>query len=194
MALANRKVNRKTRRTNRKRSGRAKRRGLAFASRKRRATRRSTRRNRRRASRRQRGGDYLEATSRPFFASVYPNTMQTAYSTWTGAQPNNYPADPRPEAATWSYASNGTPLSPNMITRINTDFNLMAGPTAYNPTALVTDGAGVNAGSAVVSGAAGSSSGAGFVTGAGAGAGAGSQTSIASNMALGQQSNQSFTL
>ena len=186
MALANRKLNRKTRKVNRKR------RGLAFASRK---SRRNNRRNMRKSSksrksrksrRQQRGGDYLEALSRPFFASVYPNSMQTTYSTWTGAQPNNYPADPRPEVSTWHYYANGNPINPGLITKINTDFNMMTGPS-FNPTQLVADGAGVNAGSAVVPGAGASS-------GSGAGSGAGvTQSSIAENMALGRQSTQSFT-
>ena len=102
--------NRKTR----KRTRRMKRRGLAF-------------------SRRRRGGSYMEALGRPFFAGVYPSSLQSTYTSWTGAQPNNYPAPPPPENKSaehsWNYTANGTPLNPDMISKIQSGFTLMSNRT-----------------------------------------------------------------
>ena len=185
--MANRKLkrsNRKTRRTNRKKPSRANRRGLAFASRK---SRRASRRSRRSM----RGGSYLEALSRPFFAGVYPNSLQSTYSTYTGAQPNNYPGSPasdnRSAPHSWNYDAdlNAKPIDPSrVITPINTGFTLMAGPAPYSPNMLSAPGAGVSAGSATASGTS-------AFTDAAAAAGAG-QTSIAASMAAGVQGQQSF--
>ena len=190
-----RSVSRKIRRsTYRKKNTKANRRGLAFASRKNRRSRRSARRNRRshrsHRSHRQRGGDYLEGMSRPFFATVYPNSLQSAYASATGAEPNNYPGNPAPENMTadhsWSYVKNGTIIPPDVITKINTGFTLMAGNTPYAPNPLMVPGAGVSSGTAVVPSAAG-------VSAAAAGTGAGvTQTSIVTNIEKGIQSTQSF--
>jgi hypothetical protein len=194
--MANRKVkrsvSRKTRRSMyRKKNSKVNRRGLAFASRKNRRTRRAARRSRR--TRRQRGGDYIEGMSRPFFASVYPNSLQSVYASATGAEPNNYPGNPSPENMTadhsWSYVKNGTIIPPDVITKINTGFTLMASNTPYAPTPLMVPGAGVSSGSAVVPSATGVS-GAG-AAGAGAGAGA-AQTSIVANIERGTQLTQTF--
>ena len=196
--MANRKLRRKTlngvktrRSMYRKKNSKANRRGLAFASRKsRRQAKRVTRRAARR-TRRQRGGDYLEGLSRPFFASVYPNTLQTTYAAATGAQPNNYPGNPAPENMTadhsWSYIRNGTIIPPDLVSKINTGFTLMAGNMPYSPTPLMAPGAGVSSGTAVVPSATAAAS-----TGA-AGAGAAvNQTGIAINLARGIQATQTF--
>jgi len=118
------------------------------------------------AKRRQRGGDifsdfgnwvgstYTSATgtalpsldpiSRPFFANVYPNTLQTTYNTYTGATPDNYPADPAPEKRTWDFVSKGTAMAIQpQITSISSDFNNMTRPALYSsgnpaPTASVS--------------------------------------------------------
>ena len=187
--MANRKLkrsNRKTRRNNRKRNSRANRRGLAFASRKSRSASRRSRRSRRS----QRGGNYLEALSRPFFAGVYPSSLQNTYSTYTGAQPNNYPGSPTPENRgaphSWSYDAdpNVKPIDPSrVITPINTGYTLMAGPAPYSPNMLNAPGAGVSAGSATASGSSA------FADTSTAGVG---QTSIEANMRAGVQSQQSF--
>ena len=188
--MANRKLkrsNRKTRRCNRKRNSRANRRGLAFASRK---SRRASRRASRRSRRSQRGGSYLEALSRPFFAGVYPNSLQTTYSTATGAQPNNYPGSPasdnRSAPHSWNYDAdpNVKPIDPSrVITPINTGYTLMAGPAPYSPNMLNAPGAGVSAGTATASGTSA------FAAPAAAGVG---QTSIEANMRAGVQGQQSF--
>lgn len=188
--MANRKLRRKTRRSMyRKKNSKANRRGLAFASRKNRRTRR-TRRAARRHSRRQRGGSYLEGLSRPFFASVYPNSLQSTYASATGAQPNNYPGNPSPENMTadhsWSYMRNGTIIPPDVITKINTGFTLMAGNVPYAPTPLMAPGAGVSSGTAVVPGSASATA-----TGAGSNAGV-PQKSIEINIERGVQSTQTF--
>ena len=188
--MANRKLRRRTRRSMyRKKNSKANRRGLAFASRK---NRRSTRRHRRaaRRTRRQRGGSYLEGLSRPFFASVYPNSLQSTYASATGAEPNNYPGNPAPENMTadhsWSYIKNGTIIPPDVITKINTGFTLMAGNVPYAPTPLMAPGAGVSSGTAVVPGSA-------SATAAGTGANAGvAQSSIAINLEKGVQATQTF--
>jgi hypothetical protein len=176
-------ANRKTRRcAYRKKHSKANRKGLAFA-RKRKSSRRS-----RRLSRRQRGGSYLEALSRPFFASVYPNTLQTAYGDWTGAQPNNYPGPPPPENKgaehSWNYIAHGTPMNPDMITKINTGFTLMAGPTPYAPNQLTAPGGGVSAGVASSAGALAASAAAATAASRVA------QTSVLANMAAGTQRTQ----
>lgn len=189
--MANRKLRRKTYRSMyRKKNSKVSRRGLAFASRKnrRRANRRTRRANRR--TRRQRGGDYLEGLSRPFFASVYPNTLQSVYASATGAEPNNYPGNPAPENKTadhsWSYVQNGTIIPPDVISKINTGFTLMASNTPYAPTPLTVPGAGVSSGTAVVPNAAG-------VSGASAANASGAaQTSIAINLEKGTQLTQTF--
>lgn len=187
--MANRKLRRRTRRSMyRKKNSKANRRGLAFASRKNRRTRR-TRRAARRHSRRQRGGDYLEGLSRPFFASVYPNSLQSTYASATGAQPNNYPGNPAPENMTadhsWSYMRNGTIIPPDVITKINTGFTLMAGNVPYAPTPLMAPGAGVSSGTAVVPGSASAAAATGSTAGV-------PQTSIAINMERGIQATQTF--
>lgn len=197
--MVNKKVKRslrhRTRRSMyRKKSTKANRRGLAFASRK---SRRASRKSRR--VRRHRGGSYLEGASRPFFASVYPNTLQTAYAGATGAEPNNYPGSPSPENASaphsWTYIRDGTPIPPDMVTRINTGFTLMAGNTPYAPSPLMAPGAGVSSGTATMPGTsmlAGTGTGTG-AAGSGAGAGAGvPQSSIITNIVRGVQSTQSF--
>ena len=176
----------------RKKNSKVNRRGLAFASRKnRRQAKRVSRRRANRRTRRQRGGDYLEGMSRPFFASVYPNSIQSVYASATGAEPNNYPGNPAPENMTadhsWSYVKNGTIIPPDVITKINTGFTLMASNSPYAPTPLMVPGAGVSSGSAVVPNAAGVSG----ASAAGAGAGA-AQTSIAINLEKGTQLTQTF--
>ena len=189
--MANRKLRRKTYRSMyRKKNSKVSRRGLAFASRKnRRQAKRVTRRASRRSSRRQRGGDYIEGMSRPFFATVYPNSLQTTYASATGAEPNNYPGNPAPENMTadhsWSYLKNGTIISPDVITKINTGFTLMAGNTPYAPNPLVAPGAGVSSGTATVAGASG-------LTSAGVSTPGVAQSSIAINMEKGIQSTQTF--
>ena len=45
--------------------------------------------------------------TRPYIASVYPNTLQRAYTEWSGI-PDKYPAPAAPEDHTWKYESNGT--------------------------------------------------------------------------------------
>ena len=181
--MVNRKLRRKTRRCNyRKKNNRANRRGLAFASRSRR-THRS-----RRSYRRQRGGDYLEGASRPFFATVYPNSLQSVYADATGAQPNNYPGSPNPENMTaphsWNYVSQGLKISPDVITPINTAFTLMAGNTPYSPNPLVAPGVGVSSGTAAPPTSAAAAANA-ALSGL-------PQTSISTQMAIGTQKTQSF--
>jgi len=185
--MANRKLRRKTRRCNyRKKNSRANRRGLAFASRSR---SRRTYRKAKRGSRRQRGGDYIEGTSRPFFATVYPNSLQTTYADVTGATPNNYPGSPLPENMTaphsWYYISNGTIIPADIITPINTAFTLMAGNTPYNPNPLVAPGVGVSSGAAMPPSSAAAAANA-------AAAASGPQTSISTQLAIGTQRSQSF--
>jgi len=184
--MANKKLkrsNRKTRRNNRRKNSRANRRGLAFASRK---SRRASRRSRRSM----RGGSYLEALSRPFFAGVYPSSLQNTYSTYTGAQPNNYPgspaADNKSAPHSWNYDvdPNAKAIDPSrVITPINTGYTLMAGPAPYSPNMLNAPGAGVSAGTASASGTSA------FADSASVGVG---QTSIAANMRAGIQGQQSF--
>ena len=86
----------------------------------------------------------LDPISRPFFASVYPNPLQTAYNTWTGATPNNYPAPSEPEKRTWDYQSNGTSraFDSSQITSINKDFNQMTNPHIYGMPPIAGSGAG----------------------------------------------------
>jgi len=105
-----------------------------------------------RRSRRQRGGSYLEATSRPFFSTVYPNSMQSAYANWTGAQPNNYPAPSPAENHKWEYTGQGIgqAFNSNIINEINRGWGLMAASTPYNPMPLAATGAGANAGTATL--------------------------------------------
>lgn len=175
----------KTRRSMyRKKNSKLSRRGLAFASRK---TRRQAKRVKR--SRRQRGGNYLEGLSRPFFASVYPNSLQSVYASATGAEPNNYPGNPAPENMTadhsWSYVKNGTIIPPDVISKINTGFTLMASNTPYAPTPLSVPGAGVSSGTAVVPNATG-------VSGASASNAGAAQTSIEINLQKGAQAVQTF--
>jgi len=187
--MANRKLRRRTLRSMyRKKNSKANRRGLAFASRKNRRTRRAARRSSR-YSRRHRGGGYLEGLSRPFFATVYPNSLQTTYASATGAQPNNYPGNPAPENSTadhsWSYMKNGTIIPPDVITKINSGFTLMAGNMPYSPSPLMAPGAGVSSGTAVVPGTAAAAAAAGATAPV-------AQSSIAINLEKGIQSTQSF--
>jgi len=138
-------------------------------------------------TRRQRGGDYLESIGRPFFASVYPTVLQDTYASWTGAQPNNYPAPPAPEDSklaehSWKYINQGTPISPDVITKINSGFTMIAQPGAYSNTPLTADGTGVSSGTATVAGAP---------TGNPALAGV-PQTSITTQMQIGSEASQSF--
>ena len=188
--MSNRKLLRKTRRSMyRKKNSKASRRGLAFASRKnRRAAARRSRRAARR-TRRQRGGDYLEGMSRPFFATVYPNSLQSTYASATGAQPDNYPGNPAPENMTadhsWSYLKNGTIIPPDVITKINSGFTLMAGNMPYSPSPLMAPGAGVSSGTAVVPGTAAAAAAAGATAPV-------AQSSIAINLEKGIQSTQSY--
>ena len=182
-----RSVSRKTRRsTYRKKNSKANRRGLAFASRKLRRTRRTRRQAKR--SRRQRGGDYLESLGRPFFASVYPTVLQDTYASWTGAQPNNYPAPLEPENSklaehSWKYINQGTPISPDVITKINSGFTMIAQPGAYSNTPLTADGTGVSSGTATAPGSVGSGN--PPLTNV-------PQTSIATQMQIGREATQSF--
>ncbi len=187
----------KTRRSMyRKKNTKANRRGLAFASRK---SRRASRRASRCRVHRHRGGDYIEGMSRPFFASVYPNTLQNTYASITGVQPNNYPGSPAPENMTaehsWNYIKDGTIISPDLITKINTGFTLMASDSPYAPNPLTAPGAGVSAGTASATGSSGVlESGAG-VAGSGlpgTGAGGMGQSSLVSNIERGGQSTQTF--
>jgi hypothetical protein len=109
----------------------------------------------------------LDPISRPFFASVYPNPLQTAYNTWTGATPDNYPASHEPEKRTWDYQSNGTSraFDASQITSINKDFNQMTNPHIYAMPPIVS--------SSSSSGASdGSGSGSGASHGSGSGSGA----------------------
>lgn len=186
--MANRKLRRKTYRSMyRKKNSKVSRRGLAFASRKNRRTRRQAKRVSRKHSRRQRGAGYVEGLSRPFFATVYPNSLQTTYASATGAEPNNYPGNPAPENMTadhsWSYLKNGTIIPPDVVTKINSGFTLMAGNTPYAPNPLVAPGAGVSSGTAVVPGTPGAAAGSTAPV---------AQTSIAINLEKGIQSTQSF--
>jgi len=148
-----RSVSRKTRRsTYRKKNSKANRRGLAFASRKSRRTRRM-----RKARRYHRGGDYLESLGRPFFASAPPTLLQGMYAAGTGAQPNNYPGPPEPENSnlaehSWKYINQGSPISPDVVTKINSGFTLIAQPGAYSNTPLTAAGTGVSSGTAVAPG------------------------------------------
>lgn len=197
--MVNKKVKRslrhRTRRSMyRKKNTKVNRRGLAFASRK---SRRASRKSRR--VRRHRGGSYLEGLSRPFFASVYPNTLQSTYASVTGAQPNNYPGSPAPENMTaehsWNYIKDGTIISPDLITKINTGFTLMASNSPYAPNPLTAPGAGVSAGTATASGSSGVlASGAGVAGSGLPGTGAGDmgQSSLVSNIERGGQSTQTF--
>ena len=78
----------------------------------------------------------LDPISRPMFATVYPNAMQSAYATWTGATPNNYPAPSEPEKRTWDFQSHGTKqaLSADMVANINKNLNNYITPKIYVPT------------------------------------------------------------
>jgi hypothetical protein len=86
----------------------------------------------------------LDPISRPFFASVYPSPLQTAYNTWTGATPNNYPPPAEPEKRSWDYQSNGTSraFDASQITTINKDFNHIANPRIYAVPPTVGSGSG----------------------------------------------------
>jgi hypothetical protein len=54
---------------------------------------------------------------RPYVASVYPNVLQRAADTWSGAT-DNYPAPSAPEDKTWQYKNLGTPnaMNPKFLT------------------------------------------------------------------------------
>lgn len=133
-------------------------RGRSRNNRRRTMKRRNNKRNMRKTMmmrRRQRGGDIfgdltnavgsaytgvtgsappsLDPVSRPFFASVYPNVLQTTYNTFTGATPDNYPAPPEPEIRQWDYISKGTSMAipPQSITSITADFNKNVTPPIY---------------------------------------------------------------
>ena len=49
-----------------------------------------------------------DALTRPYVATVYPNILQRATNTLSGATPDNYPAPAPPEDKTWQYKSMGT--------------------------------------------------------------------------------------
>jgi hypothetical protein len=130
----------------------------------------------------------LESLGRPFFANVYPTVLQDTYAAWTGAQPNNYPAPLEPENSntaehSWKYVNQGTGISPDVITKINTGFTMIAQPDAYSTTPLTADGTGVSSGTAMAPGAAGAANPelAGLP-----------QTSIATQMQIGREATQSF--
>jgi hypothetical protein len=56
------------------------------------------------------------ALTRPYVADVYPNILQRASQTWSGATPNNYPAPSPPEDKTWSYQSTAaTGINPKLV-------------------------------------------------------------------------------
>ena len=177
----------------------AKGRNTSRKSRRNQRSRKVTRRNKTRSNRRnrsnrrkglayrnnkQRGGSYMESLSRPFFASVYPNALQSAYSTWTGATPNNYPANSQADVPAWKYEGNGIgqSLNPAMITPINSGFTLMASSSPYDASPLTTNGAGVSAGTATVSGG----------TGVAMAQASGPASSIADSMQAGRQSLRSY--
>ena len=87
----------------------------------------------------------------------------------------------------WSYIRNGTIIPPDLVTKINTGFTLMAGNMPYSPTPLMAPGAGVSSGTAVVPSATAAAS-----TGAAGAANAANQTGIAINLARGIQASQTF--
>lgn len=187
--MANKRANRKSRKLRKSRKTRKiyrktrhNRKGLAYRK------RRTNRKQRTNRNRRMRGGSYLESLSRPFFASVYPNTTQNLYGAWTGQIPQ-YPAPSPAEVPTWSYtgAGIGQSLNPNMITPINSAFTLMAGSAPYSPTPLTTPGAGTPAGTANTTGGTSPASAAAAMASAAA-----PQNSIAASMAAGQQSLRTY--
>ena len=180
-------ANRKAKSRNASRKSRRNQRSRKVTRRNRNKTRRnrSNRRNHRKGlayrNNKQRGGSYIESLSRPFFASVYPNALQSTYSSWTGATPNNYPANSQADVHTWKYEGNsiGQSLNPAMITPINSGFTLMAGPSPYDSSPLTTNGAGVSAGTATV-------------TGVDQAQASGSASSIADSIQAGRQSLRSY--
>jgi len=183
--MANKRANRKSRNARKTRK-------MQTMNRKTRHNRkqRTNRKRRTNRNRRMHGGSYLESLSRPFFASVYPNSAQNLYSTWTGQIPQ-YPAPSPAEVPTWSYTGAGAAqaLNPNMITPINSAFTMMAGSAPYSPTPLTLTGAGTPAGTADTMGGTGSAA---ANAAASASHTAMSQSSIAANMAAGQQSVRTY--
>ena len=125
----------------------------------------------------------------------YATTAGSVFSTSTFLDPGS----PAPENMTaehsWNYIKDGTIISPDLITKINTGFTLMASDSPYAPNPLTAPGAGVSAGTASAMGSSGVlESGAG-VAGSGlpgTGAGVPGQTSILNNMERGTQSTQTF--
>jgi hypothetical protein len=76
----------------------------------------------------------LDPISRPAFSTVYPNPLQTAYTSYSGEVPGNYPKDADPVIRGWDYSSKGTDMAipPQHISNISSNFSNKVSPPLYS--------------------------------------------------------------